>query len=189
MNINNMFHYGDIPTLEEVLNHREERVFKINSLLNQYQNTVVAFKLNIPGAVKNNDSIYHLFKYGLNQIEETEKAYHLNRIFSEEENLKTGPEIYIIYKNDSFAVKKAFIQLENNPLGPLYDADVYTLDKENITAVSRKDVNAAERKCLICNNYAKYCSGRRIHSLPELHEKIKQIIHEDLNYCNFTFKP
>ena len=153
-------------TLEEVLNQREERMHAVDKVKADYPNhSVISYQLNVPGPIKNNDSLLYAFEEGLKQIKEAKL------IVDWRENL-TGPEAILIYEKDASKTKLDMIQIEENfPLGRLYDLDVAGSD--------RKTLAIAPRKCLICDEPAHVCSRSRKHGLDEVLDKIYEII---MNY-------
>ena len=64
----NIFNDGSRPSIVEVMDRREERVYQIRQLLNS-ENCVVCLKLNIPGEVKNNDWILKVFDKAVEKID------------------------------------------------------------------------------------------------------------------------
>lgn len=168
---------GDIPSLIQVMDRREERVFYIKKLLNEKDNVVISFKLNIPGEIKNNSKILEVFNIGKENIKKTLKENKLEIIKDKEFNLITGPEyIALINSRDSLNIKKLMVAIEENGLGRLYDIDVENRDG----AISRKELDIKDRKCFICDNSSKVCSRSRAHSVEDMLLKIESIIEENL---------
>lgn len=181
-NYNSFLQEGIMPTLDEVLDNREKRVIFINKLLNLYpKSIIISFKLNIPGPVKNNETIGKIFEAGFQCITSSIKNENFELIYFKQLNLKTGPEYFAaINNNDAFNVKEkmTFIE-ENNNLGRLYDIDVIYKENENIHIINRDEIGYKSRKCFICNNEAKICSSRRTHSITEMYECIDKLIKSD----------
>lgn len=151
-------------TLEEVLNQREARVHYINKLIKEYPHqSIVSFKLNIPGPIKSTPNYKWAFLQGLDDIRHT--------IIFEEIQLDniTGPEAYLVIHQEKDALKRSLIDIEeNHPLGRLFDLDVM--------GISRDQLNIEPRKCLICDDDAHGCSRSRKHSIKEILDKINLII-------------
>lgn len=152
-------------TLEEVLDQREQRMYAIEKVQEDYpKHSVISYQLNIPGPLKNDADLLYAFEEGLKQIKEAKL------IVDWRENL-TGPEAILIYKKSPQDTKEDMIQIEDHfPLGRLYDLDVAGAD--------RKALDIAPRQCLICEEPAHVCSRSRKHGLEEVLEKMYRMIHE-----------
>lgn len=172
------FSEGEEPTLLEVLDRREERVLEINDVIEQFKNTsVICFKLNIPGKIKNNEIIYKVFRDGVNNIEAA--ILNLKGIeikISEEKNLKTGPELLMGVKGvEAKELKMKMVEIENSTkIGRLYDIDVIG----DNGAISREEIGMAERKCFLCDKNAKICASSRAHSVEDMLVALENIIKE-----------
>lgn len=185
---------GSQPSLTEVLARREARVQYIQSLLKTHE-TVVCFKLNIPGPIKNNASIQALFVRGLKDIRaslppaDPEPARpdspdsDVDKIIStlslqnpEEEQalpaLPTGPEYFLTTSLPAREVKRLMVGLEETPLGRLYDIDVFGPEGP----LSRQDLGLPVRTCFLCDRPAPECARSRRHSLAELLSWVDQQI-------------
>ncbi len=174
---------GSKPTLEEVLYNREKRVNYIKKLLFLYPEcTIISFKLNIPGPVKNNDALYKIFQNGLENISNCIQMENLESLYSKELNLKTGPEYFEAVKANYLFVKEKMTYIEeNSSLGRLFDIDVLYMKKGEVQNVSRDELNLPKRKCFVCSNDAKICSSRRTHSISEMFECIEKLVIKDGN--------
>lgn len=169
---------GDTPTLDEVLHNREMRVNFINKLLTLHpDSTIISFKLNIPGPVKNNITIEKIFYAGVNNIDSCIKLNKWNNVYSKTLILKTGPEYFAAVASKPTEVKREMIFIEENEmLGRLFDIDVLYLENEEVQSISREKAGYAGRKCFVCESDAKICSSRRSHSLSEMYENIEKIV-------------
>ncbi len=174
----NLFIEGSQPSLEEVLQTRENRVRFQETLAVRYSpDTVLSFKLNIPGPVKNNDSIEKIFSVGRADIFEVLAGMKCDILYEKEMNLNTGPELFLVVKESLHEVKNAMIGLEEEKaLGRLYDLDVFMAEGNEIRTMSREELGFSERKCLICGKSAKECGRNRTHKINDLHEKIMEIM-------------
>ena len=174
----NLFLEGSQPSLEEVLQTRENRVRFQGTLAEKYSaDTVISFKLNIPGPVKNNESIGKIFAVGRADIFEALAAMKWDILYEKEMILKTGPELFLVVKASLHEVKKVMIRLEEGKaLGRLYDLDVFMAENDGIKTISREELNLTERRCLICGKSAKECGRNRTHEISEMHEKIMEIM-------------
>lgn len=174
----NIFIDGTRPTLMEVLNRREERVYQIKKLLND-KNCVVCMKLNIPGEIKNNDWILRIFEDAILKIDN--KLLNIGAKIENKliQNLKTGPEyIFSVSDIEPKKIKFAMVEIEeDSDIGRLYDIDV---EIEN-GSISRNDVDREERKCFICDKPSKVCSSSRAHSVDEMLEFINELVLKTFN--------
>lgn len=154
---------GQAVSLEEVLDNREMRVMRIQDLKQQYPNSsILSYKLNIPGPVKNNEMIQFIFNEGLRSLNVEPIKIELNAI--------TGPEAFFISSLSAHELKEKCLDIEqHHPLGRLFDLDV--------DSVKRHDLNVSPRKCLICDQEAFVCSRSRAHSVDELLIAIENIVH------------
>lgn len=162
------------PSLEEVLANREERIKKIRFLEEKYPDlAVLCFKLNIPGKEKTNESILNIFEIG---IEDIKSVLDVNDIvFEKKEDLKTGPEFYLLASIDHLELKKKMTYLEENSyFGRLYDIDILYKGQN----IDRNMINEGPRKCFLCDNDAKVCARSRRHSVDEMIRWIEKLIDE-----------
>ena len=112
--------------------------------------------------------------------------------------LITGPEGYLVLGCTSpqqtaeelaIEIKKAAVAAEeSDALGRLFDMDVLVIDDalkadENghysltdIRSISRSQLGAGPRKCLLCGENAKACARSRAHSMDDLLNKINEIL-------------
>lgn len=150
-------------TLEEMLDQRERRMYAIEETKEKYPNhSIISYKLNIPGATKNNDDLLFAFQEGLKKIKNA-------KVIKDWRTNPTGPEAILIYPKESNETKKDMILIEEEfPLGRLYDLDVLDSD--------RKTLGIAPRKCLLCDEPAHACSRSRKHDLEDVLAEIYRII-------------
>lgn len=176
-----VFLNGSKPTLNEVLDNREKRVEFLKKLFSLYpQCTIVSFKLNIPGEVKNNKVITEIFDIGLNHISVCVKNEKWESVYSKKLNLRTGPEYFEVISSIPLAVKEKMASIEEYViLGRLFDIDVIYKKNENLHYVERREIGYPNRKCFICNRAAKLCASRRTHSFLEICESMENLIKRD----------
>ncbi|MDD7401897.1 MAG: citrate lyase holo-[acyl-carrier protein] synthase [Eubacteriales bacterium] len=168
------FQQGSQPSLADVLVRREARVLHIQSLLKSHL-TVVCFKLNIPGQVKNNDSIQALFARGLQDIRTS--LPEGDRDWEESlPDLPTGPEYFLASPLPAVQVKRRMVELEEKPLGRLYDLDVFS----QAGPLSREELGLPPRTCFLCDRPAPECARSRRHSLAELLSWIDKQMRKEL---------
>lgn len=152
-------------TLEEMLDQRERRMYAIEETKKNYpDHSVISYKLNIPGAIKNNEEFFFAFEEGLKEIKDAE-------IIKDWRDKPTGPEAILIYPKSPNDTKRDMILIEEDfPLGRLYDLDVLDSD--------RKALGIRPRRCLLCEEAAHACSRSRKHDLEEVLAEIYQIIQD-----------
>jgi holo-ACP synthase len=176
-----VFQEGSKPTLDEVLENREKRVWFLKKLFSLYsQCTIVSFKCNIPGEVKNNEVIGEIFEIGLNYISSCVKNESWESVYTKKLNLSTGPEYFEVISAQPLAVKEKMASIEENEiLGRLFDIDVIYKGNENLHYVERREIGYPKRKCFVCNADAKLCASRRTHSILEIHKSMENLINRD----------
>lgn len=185
-----------IPTLEEVLRSREERVERIERLRVAYpHSTQLCFKLNIPGAVKRNAKIEAMFDRGVECIREVLEKKSVEVVFEQQVREKTGLEYDAVLhpaadteaavrshakEGDGTEEERCFSQQvkhwmveleEERPWHRLFDIDV---EGEN-GAISREEIGALPRRCFLCDAAAKNCARSRKHSVEEMWEWIDAV--------------
>lgn len=149
--------------------------------------TLVSMTLNIPGPVKDRPEYRRALETGLHRL----KAMLDSQAILHEEfrPLITGPEGYLVVNGDPMAIKKAAVAAEEaDALGRLFDMDVLVIDDAavpdekghysltDIRSISRSQLGAGPRKCLLCGENAKACARSRAHSMDDLLQKINEIL-------------
>ncbi|GAB2024515.1 citrate lyase holo-[acyl-carrier protein] synthase [Lactovum odontotermitis] len=164
-----IFSTGKKVTLEEVLKNKEWRVDRLSDLAEQFpQRTLVSVKLNIPGPIKNNPYFQQIF---LSIWPDLTRKSQEQKLFIER---KTGPEGFLVCRSEADKVKQEMITIEENqPLGRLFDLDVY--DAETDRQISRSELGLPARKCFICERPAKECARSQRHSKEEITQEIEKI--------------
>lgn len=176
----NLFSTGSKPSLEEVLRTRENRAAFEAKLTTKYLLPVLAFKLNIPGPVKNNETIRKVFQKGCRRIQSILEKNQWDIVYEKSLSLSTGPEyICVVDTKDVMELKKKAIQLEETEVGRIYDIDILIKKDGEFFSIDRTQLGFDERKCLICNNDAKSCGRNRSHSVEEMQRKLTKIIIQD----------
>ncbi|MBN2300381.1 MAG: citrate lyase holo-[acyl-carrier protein] synthase [Acholeplasmataceae bacterium] len=151
---------------DSLLNAREKRIDFIKSLLSETHLTILV-KANIPGQNKNINEAYllvRLFCFEVNKI-------YPNNSFEVYESLDGPYAIFSINSLDLISTKLELIGLEEkHPLGRFIDLDLFGT---SMNSISRKELNIEDRKCYLCNQYARYCSRNKTHSIESLLSFIK----------------
>lgn len=166
---------SDACGLYDMLLFREKKAeIQRQFLKNTKKCSVISFGLNIPGPEKTGELIYYSFLEGLQCIGMELKKKEIEIIEKIYLNEKAGYAAIYLVKADVYTLKKDFVRIEDNHmLGRLFDIDV--LSKDGL-ALSREQIGAPARKCLICGEDAKVCARSRRHSLDELNNKVVEII-------------
>lgn len=168
-----MEHY---VTLAEMLDARERRVFRQQSLLDKYPMTMICFTMNIPGPVKNNSLIRKGFELGKQYLQNQLDALNIKPAYFTEVNEPSGNEAYYLIDKNVLFIKEITCSIEDDsPLGRLFDMDVLAPTGEK---AERSSVGRAPRSCLICGNPAKDCARSRTHSVEQLQEKTTEILNK-----------
>ena len=155
------------PTLLEILDAREQRTQHQKALLEQYQKPLLCFTMNIPGPVKLDRDVSIGFFVGCRMLRD---ALQGCRILHREENRSiTGCEAYYVVDMPATELKQLAMDLEDTDMiGRLFDMDVLDVSGEKL---SREALGGGRRKCLLCDNDAVICAGRRSHPLAELRDR------------------
>lgn len=143
---------------EEILQNREARVRRQNSLLAEGHSCIISFSMNIPCPVKFFPLAREAFYVGLEE---------LRRQFPSASETVTetpaGCEALLALSLPAESVKHQTVEIEEqHPLGRLFDLDV--LDASG-HSVSRSAVGRPPRTCLVCGRDAKLCGRSRTHSV------------------------
>lgn len=174
-----LYFEGRKQSVEDILKARDMRVSYQRHLIETYKSTIVSYKLNIPGSVKYNSLIKQIFDEGILTFKEELEKSSIDIVYEKAWYKDSGPEYFACFNMPADFIKKITISIEeNHPLGRLYDFDVLN-HKGN--QVSREELKAGSRKCLICNNDAFLCSRSRRHEVSELIDKIESMA---LDYFN-----
>lgn len=165
-------------SLLEMMNARELRSRLQHRLLLEYKKPLVCLTLNIPGPIKVLPGIPKAFDQGRTRIEAALNDHLIPIQHVETIKEKTGYEAFYCLDASPEFIKGLMIELEDqNSLGRLYDIDVLRTDGSK---VSREELGLSPRKCLICDEPAHACSRSRRHSVPELIDKITEILEGSL---------
>ena len=153
-------------TLEELLDSRDKRHALQMELLEQHPaETLVCLTVIMPGAIKRNEQSLIVARAAV----EAARATFGNTLT--ERDLPTGYEAYWLTETEA---KRQACQIEDShPLGRLFDIDIIRHDG---TPLSRQEIGAEPRRCLICDNEARYCMRNHSHTQEELMKKIQELI-------------
>lgn len=161
-------------TLEEVLGNREARVARQREMLARGNGAVISFTVNMPGPVKDTADARAIFRAGLAALDVTVPGAGLIVAERREWYPPTGPEALLGFSAKPLDVKRMALAVEDShPLGRLFDMDV--LDASG-AFISRGDLGAPMRACLVCGNKAAACGRSRAHPMDELLESIRKLV-------------
>lgn len=177
----NIFNEGNSQTISQVLAAKDKRVALQRTIFKKYpKETLVDVNLNIPGPIKNNRYLRKLFQAGIDQLEdEWQKLGYSYKLVSALDQ-DTGSENFYILALPIKTVKISTVKFEDQTsLGRLFDADV--LVKDQVRAISRKDLGQKTRQCFLCSRPAKECARSRRHSVSEMQEYISDLYTKYVN--------
>ena len=159
-------------TLDKLLASRDRRVEMQQKLREIHPNmTLVCLTVIMPGNIKRNLSSIIVSQAAINALL---NKFEGNTIDVITRDLETGYEAYVVTNLSQHDAKLAACDIEDNhPLGRLFDIDV--LDVDGIP-VKRETAGFQPRRCLMCDNEARYCMRNRTHTPQELNAKIQQMI-------------
>ncbi|MBR5117414.1 MAG: citrate lyase holo-[Muribaculaceae bacterium] len=159
-------------TLDKLLASRDRRVEMQQKLREMHPNmTLVCLTVIMPGNIKRNLSSIIVSQAAINALL---NKFEGNTIDVITRDLETGYEAYVVTNLSQHDAKLAACDIEDNhPLGRLFDIDV--LDCDGIP-VKRETAGFQPRRCLMCDNEARYCMRNRTHTPQELNAKIQQMI-------------
>ena len=186
-------------TLMDLLDARENRVYHQKELLNKYPGAVlISMTLNIPGPVKDSPRYRKALETGLHRlktilIDRCGSECNFTILHEEFRPLVTGPEAYLVAQGDAASdtadsenlaqetlaldIKKAAVSVEEgSDLGRLFDMDVLIPGENFPRSISRSQLGAAPRRCLLCDEDAKACARSRAHTMDQLLQKINEIL-------------
>ncbi len=159
-------------TLDMLLASRDARQAMQQQLMAANpESTLVCLTVVMPGSVKRNEQSLTVAKAAVAAIkhELDDRLTYLD-----ERDLPTGYEAFLLVSMAPLEAKKVTCGIEeNHPLGRLFDIDVF--DTEGLP-VSRESVGLQPRRCIICENEARWCMRNRTHTQEELHNHINNLI-------------
>ncbi len=188
-------------TLADLLDSRENRVNHQLYLLEKYDKSIlISMTMNIPGPVKDKEQYRKALGIAIERLKailDSNETLHAQILHEEFRPLKTGPEGYLVvspaeldlreFNASELAcdIKKLAIKVEEaDSLGRLFDIDILYCDEQaasplqihDIKSVSRSQLNAQPRQCLICGEDAKSCARSRRHDMGQLLSRIDEIL-------------
>lgn len=201
--IGKMYDEGRCAALSEILDAREERVRRQQAFIEAERRqlealqqldesqqsgswrqfagsqkpeafSLISFTLNIAGAVKSCSLFSWAFDRGVEMISESLAAAGIETGKAEITEGIAGCEYTAIAFAEPEKVKLIAAETEElHPLGRIFDIDVI---KPDGTKVSRTDLGASGRACILCGKPAFICGRSRAHSTEEVLGKQIEII-------------
>ena len=161
-------------SLDQLLASRDRRWHRQQELLREHPDeTLLCLTVIMPGAVKRNR-----FSLVVAQAatEAMRVAFADSITWMEKRDLETGFEAYAFTTHPLLDAKRMACHIEEeHPLGRLFDLDV--IDTTG-TPVSRSAIGAEPRRCLLCQQEARFCMRNHTHSREELQARIEKIVDE-----------
>lgn len=152
--------------IDQILEARENRMIEIKqALLNSPM--VLLIKANTPGQLKNIWTSKYLVLQFRKLMEHTCDTCESHYFESAD-----GPYVMInLPQDDAVSIKHFLMHIEEtHPLGRFIDLDLF--DQPN-RSISRLDINAEPRTCMLCERPAIECIRNHRHSLIEINQHIE----------------
>jgi holo-ACP synthase len=170
---------GEEQSVQDILEARDLRVRYQEYLLDKYKTTIISYKLNIPGPVKYSPLIKQIFDEGISVFKQRLEEASISIVHEKVWYKNSGPEYFAVFNAASHRVKQLTTSIEEtHALGRLYDFDVLNPDGSQ---VSRQELGAGQRKCLLCENNAFECGRSRRHEVSALIAHIETMAVEFFN--------
>lgn len=159
-------------TLDKLLASRDRRVEMQQKLREKHPDgSLVCLTVIMPGNVKRNLLSLIVSQAAVNALL---NRFEGNIVDVVTRDLETGYEAYIVTDLSQHDTKLIACEIEDkHPLGRLFDIDIFDNDG---MPIKRETVGFEPRRCLMCNNEARYCMRNRSHSPQELNAKIQEMI-------------
>lgn len=159
-------------SLPQLLAARDARAALERDLLARYAGcTLVVLTVVVPGAEKRTEASLLVARAACAALDKLLAAHCRHRL---ERDLATGFEAYWLVDLPQEEAKRLTVELEDtHPLGRLFDADIILPEGRPL---SRTELGAPPRRCLLCDREARFCMRNGSHTREELHAKIAQMI-------------
>ena len=159
-------------SLPQLLAARDARAALERDLLARHADcTLVVLTVVVPGAEKRTEASLLVARAACAALDKLLAAHCRHRL---ERDLATGFEAYWLVDLPQEEAKRLTVELEDtHPLGRLFDADIILPEGRPL---SRTELGAPPRRCLLCDREARFCMRNGSHTREELHAKIAQMI-------------
>ena len=159
-------------SLPQLLAARDARAALERDLLARYAGcTLVVLTVVVPGAEKRTEASLLVARAACAALDKLLAPHCRHRL---ERDLATGFEAYWLVDLPQEEAKRRTVELEDShPLGRLFDADIILPEGRPL---SRTELGAPPRRCLLCDREARFCMRNGSHTREELHAKIAQMI-------------
>lgn len=166
--------YKKIAEIDRLLEAKESRFNHEKYLAEKYKATLISFMLNIPGEIKSTELTKKFQKRYIEIIDKILKDEDIKILHRQFREKVTGDECFFVVDEDATKVKKLMASLEESKKeARLLDIDVFDKDMNQI---SRDSLGYPNRKCLICDNSAKYCMRMNSHKYEDLIIETKRLL-------------
>lgn len=175
-----VFSEGFAKTDEQIEQSKQAVIEEENYLVDEIpeSSSLVNIAMRIPGPIKNNRYISRTFDLIVKQFV---NKYKISKIVTWD--LSTGPQAFIIVDKDPGLLKQECVDYEiNDPLGPIADIDVFSVEEDHVSEISRKELGLNPRKCLVCDKSGKECKRNNNHTQAEINRAIDQIINDNVKF-------
>lgn len=160
----------------DILDAREQRVFRQKQLLRRFQKPLVCFTLNIPGPEKNPPLADIAFAIGKRRLQEALATY--TTLHFEQRQTAAGWEGFWIVDGKAEDLKTLMVKIEDSdPMGRVFDMDVLLEG----TKLEREVLGFSRRKCLLCQEDAVLCGRSRSHDVRELFDAAMNLIRSGIS--------
>ena len=159
-------------SLPQLLAARDARSALERDLIARHADcTLVVLTVVVPGAEKRTEASLLVARAACAALDKLLAAHCRHRL---ERDLATGFEAYWLVDLPQEEAKRRTVELEDTPpLGRLFDADIILPEGRPL---SRTELGAPPRRCLLCDREARFCMRNGSHTREELHAKIAQMI-------------
>jgi len=158
-----------------LLTAREDRATRQAAALARFGKPLLSITVIMPGPVKDGSLSRSVMELALQEVDRLVSARHWKVLSRDVSWHESGPEALYSLHVDAQVLKALAIGLEEqHPIGRLWDLDVIA---PGGVGLSRSGLGKPPRPCLLCNRPAHECGRSRRHSLPELLQAVRQIVH------------
>ncbi len=168
-----LFDNHDVSVME-MADAREWRGRMQRLLLERFGRPLCCFTLNVPGPRKADDDLWWAFREGVRRICKVSSRKGFRILYTQEDSSVTGFTWYGVFDAEAEELKRGLMGIEDGDrLGRLFDMDVI---REDGSKISREELGAEGRKCLLCGKAAAVCARSRSHEVSELRTEIYRVI-------------